>query len=256
MKLGLVQATFPASRQDAVESAKKWIRAAGERGCAVVCFPEAFVPGLRGVGRHVDPVDQEAQAAALEEVRQAAADAKTAVVLSMEWDGQLVGMVIDAAGQVLGYQAKNQIAPSEEPYYRPDGKRQVFTVQDVPVGIATCHEAWRYPETVRWAAVRGAKVVFHPQYTDTAEAGDMAAFYEGAMVCRSMENTIYFASVNYALEDQAASSTSLIAPDGTRIAALPLGAEGLLVAEIHPEQASGFLAQRYNPALYENKGDE
>ena len=32
-------------------------------------------------------------------------------------------------------------------------------------GIAICHEAFRYPETVRWAAVRGAKIVFHPHCT-------------------------------------------------------------------------------------------
>lgn len=255
MKLGLVQAKFPASRQDAVVSAKKWIRAAGEQGCDVICFPEAYLPGLRGVGKQVEPHDQAAQERALAEICQTAAEATVAVILSMEWDTHLVGMVIDETGQVLGYQAKNQIAVSEEPFYRPDNKRQVFHVRGLPLGIATCHEAWRYPETVRWAAQRGAKVVFHPQYTDLAEAGSNPAFYEAAVLCRSMENTIYFASVNYALDDQA-SATVLIAPDGTRVAELPFGEEGLLVAGIDPEQASGFLAKRFNSALYENKGDE
>ena len=32
-------------------------------------------------------------------------------------------------------------------------------------GVAICHEGWRYPETVRWAASRGARIVFHPQHT-------------------------------------------------------------------------------------------
>jgi hypothetical protein len=27
-----------------------------------------------------------------------------------------------------------------------------------PFGVAICHEGWRYPETVRWAARRGAQV--------------------------------------------------------------------------------------------------
>ena len=38
-------------------------------------------------------------------------------------------------------------------------------------------------------------------------------YYEKAMMMRSMENTIYFASVNYALRFQE-SATSLIAPSG------------------------------------------
>ena len=41
----------------------------------------------------------------------------------------------------------------------------------------------------------------------------MIVYYEKAMMMRSRENTIYFASVNYALRFQE-SATSLIAPSG------------------------------------------
>ena len=75
-----------------------------------------------------------------------------------------------------------------------------------PVGITICHEGWRYPEAVRWSAVRGARLVFHPQLTGSDRAGatlarwgDPAAPYcEKAMVARSVEHVICFASVNHA----------------------------------------------------------
>lgn len=66
---------------------------------------------------------------------------------------------------------------------------------------------------------------------------------------RSRENTIYFASVNYALRFQE-SATSLIAPSGECQAFLPYGQEGVLVQEIKPEEATGLLASRFAPERY------
>lgn len=37
-------------------------------------------------------------------------------------------------------------------------------------GVVICHEGWRYPETVRWAARHGAHAVFHPHFHE-AEPG-------------------------------------------------------------------------------------
>ena len=125
-------------------------------------------------------------------------------------------------------------------------------------GVAICHEGWRYPETVRWAAVRGAKIVFHPHHTGSDQAGVRLTqwgaaggpYYEQAMMMRSRENTIYFASVNYALRFQE-SATSLIGPSGECQAYLPYGQEGVLVQAIDLERATGLLALRYAPERYQ-----
>ena len=69
------------------------------------------------------------------------------------------------------------------------------------------------------------------------------------MMMRSVENTVYFASVNYALRFQE-SATSLIDPSGRCQAHLPYGEEGVLVAEIKVEEATGLLATRYAPGRY------
>ena len=78
-------------------------------------------------------------------------------------------------------------------------------------------------------------------------------YYEKAMIMRSMENTIYFASVNYALRFQE-SATSLIAPSGQCQAYLPYGQEGVLVQAIKVEEATGLLATRYAPERYQEFG--
>jgi hypothetical protein len=70
------------------------------------------------------------------------------------------------------------------------------------------------------------------------------------MMMRSRENTIYFASVNYALRFQE-SATSLIAPSGECQAHLPYGQAGVLVQEIDVEHATGLLATRYAPERYQ-----
>jgi apolipoprotein N-acyltransferase len=74
-------------------------------------------------------------------------------------------------------------------------------------------------------------------------------YYEKAMMMRSIENTIYFASVNYALRFQE-SATSLIDPSGRCLAHLPYGEEGVLVQAIDPETATGVPAARYAPERY------
>ncbi|MEQ1893141.1 MAG: carbon-nitrogen hydrolase family protein, partial [Planctomycetota bacterium] len=151
--------------------------------------------------------------------------------------------------------------PSEDRYYVPGEGRRMFAVEGVPFGIAICHEGWRYPETVRWAAVRGAQVVFHPQHTGYERGGTHLTewgaatnpYYEQAMRMRARENTIWFASVNYGLACQE-SATSVIAPDGECAAHLPYDGCGLLVHELDLGRATGLLARRFAPERYRELG--
>jgi predicted amidohydrolase len=263
LRIGLASPSFPASIDDAVRRAGDFLAEAARRGVDIVCFPECYLPGMRGQDFDVAAPDQRAQALALEAVRNAAATHGVAAIVPMEWESQLglqnVAFVISGAGDVLGYQTKNQIPIEEEPYFQPGSTRRVFTVRGVPFGVAICHEGWRYPETVRWAAARGAKIVFHPHYAGGAEPRDHPArwgapespFYEKAMIVRGAENAVYFASVNYALPRQDA-ATTLIGPSGECLAHAPYGEESLLVYDVDPQLATGFLAARYQPARYQD----
>jgi len=252
---------------DALEKIRSLMAEASAQGAEIVCFPEAYVPGLRGQDFDVFPFDRAAEERALRTVSQWARERRIATILGMERskDGgrQIVSVVIDATGEVRGQQTKNQIDPTEDRFYVPGNTRQLFELEGLRFGVAICHEGWRYPETVRWAAVRGAAIVFHPQHTGAEREGVMrtswgeagAPYYEKAMMCRSIENTIYFASVNYALRFQE-SATSLIDPAGKCQAHLPYGQEGVLVQAIDLEQATGVLARRYAPERYREAGSE
>src|SRR6266566_1730377 len=102
------------------------------------------------------------------------------------------------------------------------------------------------------------KIVFHPHHTGSDQEGvrltqwgaASAPYYEKAMMLRSMENTVYFASVNYALRFQE-SATCLITPSGQCQAYLPYGQEGVLVQAVKVEAATGLLATRYAPERYQ-----
>ena len=260
LRIGLAAACNAPTVEERLEAAERFIAEAAAQEVAIVCFPEAYIPGLRGFDFPVPPPDQCRQEAALESVRAMAARHGVAMVMGMEWQTaglHNVAFVVSRDGAVQGYQAKNQIPLAEAPFYVPDGQRRTFDIDGVPFGIAICHEGWRYPETVRWAARHGAKIVFHPQLTGSDTTGPTltrwgdpgAPYYEKAMVMRGIENTVYFASVNYAFRYQE-SATTLIGPEGEYLAHLPYGEEGLLVCDLDLARATGLIARRFNPAFY------
>lgn len=262
MIIALASPRVATSLEDGFARIERLLSEAAARGAEIVCFPEAYLPGLHGVDIDVLPFGAAEQERVLREVSDAARTHGVAVILGMEWiadAGRLnVAVVIGGQGQLLGMQTKNQLAPSEDPFYVPGDTRRIFEVNGVKFGVAICHEGWRYPETVRWAAVRGARIVFHPQHTGSMRQDGVrltewgspdAPYYERAMMMRSVENTIYFASVNYALPSQE-SATCLIDPSGRCQAYLPYGEEGVLVQKIDIGLATGLLATRYAPARY------
>jgi predicted amidohydrolase len=252
--------------EDGLERIERLLAEASVQGAQIACLPEAYLPGLRGQDFDVIAWDEEQQASAIEAVRLHARTHHVAVILSLELvtaaGRQIAACVIDADGNVQGYQTKNQLDPSEDRYYVAGTSRRLFEIDGVRFGVVICHEGWRYPETVRWAAARGAKIVFHPQHTGNEQQGlrltEWGAasnpYYEKAMMMRSIENSIWFASVNYALRYQEA-ATSLIDPSGMLRAHLPYGHEGVLVQSIDVEAATGLLAGRYAPERYQESLD-
>ena len=261
MKIGLASPRIATSIDDGLERVRRLMADAASRGAEIVCFPEAYLPGLRGLDFDVPPFEKSDEEHVFRTVGSWARELEIATILGIEHvapgGSQIAAAVFDATGALLGVQTKTQLDPTEDGPYIAGDTRRMFEVNGVRFGIAICHEGWRYPETVRWAATRGAHIVFHPQLTGSDRTGARltefgspdAPYYEKAMVCRSIENTIYFASVNYAVRFQE-SATALIAPTGELQACLPYGEEGVLVAEIDPALATGLLARRFAPGRY------
>jgi predicted amidohydrolase len=255
VRIALANIRFPAAPEESITLAEAAIEEASKQGARIICFPECFVPGYRGIGKPVPPADPEFLDHAWSAIARAAAKANITVVLGTERvvDGALLAtaLVIDQDGSIAGFQDKVQIDPSEEGTYTPGSGRRVFQAGAMTFGIAICHEGWRYPETVRWAARRGAQVVFHPHFHEAepdsyrpATFADPAnTFHEKAALCRAAENTCYFATVNYAGVGSPTTS-AIVRPDGTLLCYQPYGEEGLLIADIDITTATGLLAAR------------
>jgi predicted amidohydrolase len=160
-------------------------------------------------------------------------------------------LVLNEDGTHAGFQDKVQLDPSEEATYEAGSGRQLFQMGALTFGIAICHEGWRYPETVRWAARRGAQLVFHPHfheaepgsYRPTSFADPANSFHEKAVLCRAAENTCFFATVNCASVGSPTTS-AIVRPDGSLLSYQPYGRAGLLVADLDLSEATGLLARR------------
>lgn len=257
-RIALANIRYPETPEESVALAVRAVDEASTAGADLICFPECYVPGYRGLGKTPPPPDEQFLAQAWETTAQAAGKGDIAVVLGTERfvEGALriTAMVIDRDGSVAGFQDKVQLDPSEESTFTPGSGRQVFAVGDVKIGVVICREGWRYPETVRTAVRGGAQIVFHPHYDARAAGGYVPStfadpantFHEKAALCRAAENTCYFATVNCVSEGSPTTS-AVINPDGTLLSYQPYGQEGLLISDVDLSLATGLVASLYKP---------
>ena len=260
MKIALASPPIHSSIAEAFANMQPLVQEAAALGAEIICFPESYIPGYPGMGYVPEEQTAERLQQALNEVRRIAATNDIAIIMPMDWfDGDdvfNVAFVISGRGEVLGYQAKNQLDPSEDNMWTAGEGLSLFEVNGLKFGISNCHEGFRYPETVRWAAQRGAHIVFHPHFNGSNESGPLLTewdakenpYYEKAMMMRALENTIYFAGSNYASQ-YPESASAVIDPQGHCIAHEQYRRAGVLVADIDLERATGLLANRLKSEL-------
>ena len=253
-RIALANLPFPATPDESVTLAEEALAKASRERAGLICFPECFVPGYR-IGKRVPPPDPAFLARAWASIGAAAARADIAVVLGTERftdDAlRLSALVLNRDGSVAGFQDKVQLDPGEEGTYAPGLKRRVFQAGPLKFGVVICHEGWRYPETVRWAARHGAHIVLHPHFGEaepgafqpTQFADPANTFHEKAALCRAAENTCFFATVNCSSVGSPTTS-AFVRPDGTLLSYQPYGKPGLLIADIDLSEATGLLAAR------------
>jgi predicted amidohydrolase len=260
-RIALANLRFPKTREESVALAVQSIAEASAAGAGLVAFPECFVPGYRAPGKGVLPADHAFLERAWSTIAAACAKTNVAAVVGTERvvDGTLLAtaLVVAANGTIEGFQDKVQIDPSEEGTYTPGVGRRVFHSGALTFGVVICHEGWRYPETVRWAARRGSHLVLHPHFHEAEPGGYVPStfadpantFHEKAVLCRAAENTCYVASINVA--SVGSPTTSAVArPDGTLLAYQPYGKHGLLLADLDLAAATGLLASRCKAEAY------
>ncbi len=261
MKIAVASPPYPKSLRDGIDQVEKLVKEAAAQQAVIICFPESYLPGYPIPEYSPEKCTQEELQSALNQVCAIAKANNIAIIIPMDWhDGGKflnVAHVVSANGESLGYQSKNQLDPSEDPIWQPGTERRLFEVNGVKFGITICHEGFRYPEATRWAAMRGAQIVFHPNFSASETAGPALTewghkdnpYYEKAQMLRAMENTIYFATSNYASQ-YPESASAVIAPDGHCLAYQPYRQPGVTVVDIDLSRATQLLAKRYKASLY------
>ena len=258
MKIACATPLYPKDLEDGISQIRQLANEAANKGAEIICFPESFLPGYPVSTEQLTTCDPQQLEKALVATQEIARQYKIAIILPMDDYEQdkvyNVAYVIDKSGDILGYQTKNQLDPSEDLLWTPGTKREIFKIDQLRFGIVICHEGFRYPETVRWAAKEGAQIVFHPFYAGVDERGLLlsewgqkdAPYYEKAQMVRALENTIFFATSNYAFTYPEAAS-SVIDPLGNCLDYQPYGTSGVLVVDIQLDKATRTLAKRFKP---------
>jgi predicted amidohydrolase len=257
VRIAVGQTPLTATLDEAVPAAVAAVEEAGRLGAQVLCLPETCLPGHRSQPRRVPDYAAPELAAAVDAVAAAAGRAGVVTIVGAERPTpagrEIVAVVVDADGSRLGVQPKTQIDPSEERDYVPGSGRLVFDAAGIRFAIAICHEAFRYPEIARAAALDGAQVLFVPHFVVTDDGTPAKRwcdadnpYNEKAVLVRALENTVYVAAANAAAPDQG-SASCVISPEGALLAQVPYGSPGVAVADIDPALATGLMARRFAP---------
>src|SRR3954447_23832078 len=108
MMIALASPRVASSIEEGLDKIKHSMSEAAAQGAEIVCFPEAYLPGLRGLDFEVPPFDRAQQELALHAVAQWTRTCKVAAILGMEWwtdlGRQIGSVVLDAQGEILGCQ--------------------------------------------------------------------------------------------------------------------------------------------------------
>jgi predicted amidohydrolase len=96
IRIALANLPFPATPEESIERAIAAIACAGRERAQIICFPECYVPGYRGLGHAPPPPDRDFLERAWAACAEAACAASVAVVLGTERlvDGALVATAL------------------------------------------------------------------------------------------------------------------------------------------------------------------
>src|SRR5688572_29639244 len=129
MLIALAAPRVATSVNDGLDRVRQAMRDAANQRAEIVCFPEAYLPGLRGLDFDVAPFDRAEQDRVIGVVADWARTFKLTTILGMEWHTDagrhIAAVVLDADGRFRGCQTKNQLDATEEPLYVPGRTRRL-----------------------------------------------------------------------------------------------------------------------------------
>ncbi len=155
----------------------------------LLVLPELFNTGYlfttkEEVERLAEPLD----GYTVRELSKFAREYSTAIVAGFaEADGQDLynsAVIIDRDGDIKGVYRKIHLFYDEKRLFKPGNLGfNVYRLADMRVGVMICYD-WRFPESARVLALKGAQVIAHP-------ANLVLPFAPTADLTRAVENKVY-----------------------------------------------------------------
>ncbi|MCB0712601.1 MAG: carbon-nitrogen hydrolase family protein [Ignavibacteriae bacterium] len=208
-------------------------------GAALVCYPECF---LQGYVVDEDETGQRAIDLSSEQfgglLKQLSHLKPILVVGLIELEGERVfnSAVVVQQGRLLGTYRKSKLLPREKEVFLPGENYPLFNCDGIPFGINICNDL-NYPESTLGLSTQGARLMVCPcnNMLRYQNAEVWKEKHNEIRAQRSVEGGVWLLSSDVTGERDGRISygpTALIDPQGSVVAQVPLGREGLLIQEI------------------------
>ncbi|UEG52678.1 carbon-nitrogen hydrolase [Mucilaginibacter daejeonensis] len=213
VKVGLVQMSCTADKQQNLQKAIEKVREAAQKGAQIVCLQELFTSLYFC---DVEDYDNFALAEAIpgpstDELSKVAAELGVVIIASL-FEKRTQGLyhnttaVLDADGAYLGKYRKMHIPDDpgfyEKFYFTPgDLGYKVFKTKFATIGVLICWDQW-YPEAARITALMGAEILFYPTAIGWASSQDVDTntdqynAWQTIQRSHSVANGVHVVSVN------------------------------------------------------------
>ena len=149
----------------------------------------------------------------------------------------------------VGHYRKIHLFDREKELFDPgDMPFAVFSAGPARVGVMICFD-WRFPESARTLALRGAQIIAHPSNL-------VMPYCQQAMITRALENGVFIVTANRIGSEHRAGRTmtftgesQIVAPNGKVLSAASLEEAGVATAEINPSVADNKRVTMWNDLM-------
>ena len=156
---------------------------------------------------------------------------------------------------IEGIYRKTHLFGEEKIWFAPgDTGFQVFQFRGAGIGIMVCYD-WRFPESARSLALKGADIICHPSNLVTDEG-----MWKIAMRARSIENKVYTITANRTGEERKNDAalrftgcSQITNPDGFVIAEMNREEEGFIAVDADPFSARDKSFSPWNDLLRDRR---
>lgn len=213
VKVGIVQMSCTANKQQNLDKAIAKVREAAQKGAQIVCLQELFTSLYFCDEENYDnfQLAEAIPGPSTDTLSTLAAELNVVIIASL-FEKRAMGVyhnttaVLDADGTYLGKYRKMHIPDDpgfyEKFYFTPgDLGYKVFKTKYATVGVLICWDQW-YPEAARITALMGAEILFYPTAIGWATTQDEATNVEQYNAWQTIQrghavaNGVHVVSVN------------------------------------------------------------